>query len=47
VYQILGDVLSGVYSFGPNTPAQLKFALHAAEQSAELLRKAVSKGPPA
>jgi hypothetical protein len=49
VYQQLGDVLSGVYSFGPNTPAQLKFALHAAEQSAQLLRKAAKppKGPPA
>ena len=49
VYQRLGDVLSGVYSFGPNTPAQLTFALHAAEQSAQLLRKAAKppKGPPA
>jgi hypothetical protein len=49
VYQRRGDVLSGVYSFGPNTPAQLKFALHAAEQSAAVLRKQVSKpkGPPA
>ena len=49
VYQQLGDVLSGIYSFGPNTPAQLRFALHAAEQSAQLLRKAAKppKGPPA
>jgi hypothetical protein len=49
VYQRRGDVLSGIYSFGPNTAAQLQFALHAAEQSAALLRKAVSKpkGPPA
>jgi hypothetical protein len=49
VYQRLGDVLSGVYSFGPNTPGQEKFALHAAELSASVLRKAlhVSKGPPA
>src|SRR4051794_6533432 len=49
VYQRRGDVLSGVYSFGPNTGAQLQFALHAAEQSAALLRKAISKpkGPPA
>jgi hypothetical protein len=49
VYQRRGDVLSGIYSFGPNTAAQLQFALHAAEQSAALLRKAVTKpkGPPA
>jgi hypothetical protein len=49
VYQARGNLLSGVYSFGPNTPAQLRFALHAAEQSAALLRKAVRtpKGPPA
>jgi hypothetical protein len=49
VYQRLGDILSGVYSFGPNTPAQQAFALHAAEQSAKLLKKALSgpKGPPA
>ena len=49
VYQRRGDVLSGVYSFGPNTPEQLKFALHAAEQSAAMLRTAVKKpkGPPA
>jgi hypothetical protein len=49
VYQRLGDVLSGVYSFGPNTPAQRQFALHAAEQSAAILRKAMKppKGPPA
>lgn len=49
VYQSRGDLLSGIYSFGPNTPAQLKFALHAAEQSAALLKKAVRvpKGPPA
>jgi hypothetical protein len=49
VYQQLGDILSGVYSFGPNTPAQQAFALHAAEQSAKLLKKALSgpKGPPA
>jgi len=49
VYQRLGDVLSGVYSFGPNTPEQEKFALHAAELSASVLRKALhtSKGPPA
>jgi hypothetical protein len=50
VYQRLGDVLSGIYSFGPNTPGQEKFALHAAELSANVLRKALvqtSKGPPA
>src|SRR4051794_39110748 len=38
VYQQTGDILSGVYSFGPNTPEQLKFVLHAAEQSAQTLR---------
>ena len=38
VYQRLGNVLSGTYSYGPNTPAQLAFALHAAEQSAQNLR---------
>jgi hypothetical protein len=49
VYQVVGDVLSGVYSFGPNTPAQQAFALHAAEQSAKVLQKQVSPptGPPA
>lgn len=39
VYQRLGNVLSGTYSSGPNTPAQLTFALHAAEQSARNLRR--------
>jgi hypothetical protein len=33
VYQRVGNVLSGTYSFGVNTPAQRAFALHAAEQS--------------
>jgi hypothetical protein len=49
VYQRLGDVLSGVYSFGPNTPKQQAFVLHAAEMSAATLRKALRgpKGPPA
>ena len=49
VYQRKGDVLSGVYSFGPNTPAQRAFALHAAEQSAKVLRNLVHRlqGPPA
>lgn len=37
VYQRVGNVLSGVYSAGPNTPAQLAFVLHAAEQSAQNL----------
>jgi hypothetical protein len=48
VYQRVGNVLSGVYSFGPNTAAQQRFALHAAETSARLLR-ALQKpqGPPA
>ena len=39
VYQRLGSVFSGVYSFGPATAAQLQFCLHAAEQSARNLRK--------
>jgi hypothetical protein len=49
VYQRVGDVLSGVYSFGPNTAAQKAFVLHAAEMSARALRKALQgpKGPPA
>jgi hypothetical protein len=49
VYQRVGDVLSGVYSFGPNTAAQKAFVLHAAEMSARTLSKALqgSKGPPA
>jgi hypothetical protein len=50
IYQRVGDVLSGVYSFGPNTPAQLQLALHAAEQSANILRHlqpAKPSGPPA
>jgi hypothetical protein len=50
IYQRSGDVLSGVYSFGPNTPAQLQLALHAAEQSATILRKLAPvkpQGPPA
>jgi hypothetical protein len=48
VYQRVGDVLSGTYSFGPDTSGQLRFVLHAARQSAENLRlgKAVS-GPTA
>jgi hypothetical protein len=50
IYQRVGDMLSGVYSFGPDTPAQRQFALHAAEQSATLLRKLQApkaSGPPA
>jgi hypothetical protein len=49
VYQRVGDVLSGVYSFGPNTAAQKAFVLHAAELSARTLSKALQgpKGPPA
>jgi len=39
VYQRLGSILSGVYSFGPATAAQLQLCLHAAEQSAHNLRK--------
>jgi len=39
VYQRVGSVLSGVYSFGPNTGAQQRFALHAAEGSARILRR--------
>jgi hypothetical protein len=48
VYQRAGDLLSGVYSFGPNTPAQQRFALRAAEASARILRKLENapKGPP-
>jgi hypothetical protein len=49
VYQVVGDVLSGVYSFGPNTGAQQAFALHAAEQSAKVLKRQVDapSGPTA
>ncbi|HVH50967.1 MAG TPA: hypothetical protein VM690_02390 [Gaiellaceae bacterium] len=49
VYQRLGNVLSGVYSFGSNTPAQELLCLHAAEQSARNLRKlgTTSNGPTA
>jgi hypothetical protein len=38
VYQRRGNVLSGVYSFGPNTEAQRALALRAAEASARNLR---------
>ena len=49
VYQRVGDVLSGVYSFGPNTAIQQRVALHAAEASARLLHKLrpAPQGPPA
>lgn len=48
VYQRLGNVLSGTYSFGPNTKEQLRFVLHAAQQSAaNLLRGRASGGPTA
>jgi hypothetical protein len=40
VYQRLGNVLSGVYSFGPDTAAQRAFCLAAARQSARNLRHA-------
>ena len=40
VYQVKGDVLSGVYTNGGATMAtQLKVALHAAEESAQNLRR--------
>jgi hypothetical protein len=42
-YQRLGNVLSGVYTFGPNTARQRTFFLHAAEESAQNLRRG---GPP-
>lgn len=49
IYQRKGDVLSGTYSFGPNTSAQLQFALHAAQASALNLRlgHAAGGGPTA
>jgi hypothetical protein len=46
VYQRLGDVLSGTYSFGENSPAQLEFVLHAAEQSAQNLLRGHNAGSP-
>jgi hypothetical protein len=46
VYQRFGDVLSGTYSFGPNTKAQLRFVLHAAQQSAANLRRGRANGGP-
>jgi hypothetical protein len=49
IYQRRGDVLSGTYSFGPDTKAQLQLALHAAQQSALNLRlgRAAGGGPTA
>jgi hypothetical protein len=48
VYQRLGDVLTGTYSFGPNTQEQLRFVMHAAQQSAaNLLQGKASSGPTA
>jgi hypothetical protein len=47
VYQRLGNVLSGVYSFGPDTAAQRDFCLAAARQSARNLRHGgISAGTP-
>jgi hypothetical protein len=46
VYQRLGNVLSGTYSFGANTPAQRALALHAAEQSARNLLAGHNAGSP-
>jgi hypothetical protein len=42
VFQIRGDVLSGVYGYGTSLAALEKFTLHAAEQSAGNLRQRVS-----
>ncbi len=42
VYQRRGNVLSGVYSFGPTTRGQLALCLRAAEQSARNLRRGTS-----
>lgn len=54
VYQRQGDLLTGVYSFGGGAysagrkiSAQQAFCLHAAEQSARLLRSVGSGGPTA
>jgi hypothetical protein len=46
VYQRFGDVLSGTYSFGPDTKEQLRFVLHAAQQSAANLRLGKAAGGP-
>jgi hypothetical protein len=50
VYQRLGNVLSGIYSFGANNAAQRALCLHAAEQSGRNLRRGtsgVTSGPTA
>jgi hypothetical protein len=44
VYQRYGNVLSGIYSFGGTSSAQLGLALHAAEESARNLRSRGSDG---
>lgn len=49
IYQRLGNVFSGVYSFvtgNTDAPGQLAFALHAAEQSARNLRRLQVPGGP-
>ena len=46
VYQRIGNVLSGTYSFGPNTKTQLTFVLRAAQQSAANLRRGHAAGGP-
>jgi hypothetical protein len=48
VYQRLGNVLSGVYSFGPATGEQLRFCIAAARESARnLSRGGIPAGTPA
>lgn len=42
VYQRLGNVLSGVYSFGASPARQRELCLHAAEESARNLRRGTS-----
>jgi hypothetical protein len=47
VYQRRGNVLSGVYSFGPATSSQLRLCMAAARESARNLRRGgVSAGAP-
>lgn len=46
VYQRFGNILSGVYSFGPDSKQQLSMCLQAAERSAQRLRSGAGpKGP--
>jgi hypothetical protein len=47
IYQRVGNVLSGVYSYGAATPEQELLCLHAAEASARNLKSAGSGGIPA